>query len=189
MHKVRQSTKRARPTQPEVKLDCRSPVHQSQLHSVSSCSEATSQDTAIFVGGRSHRGYHTETDFSVEITPLEKQLKGRHRPTYKEDVFDPVYPGSDGDILELPLPRKKSFMAAIESREKARGLTPGQTKIFLSDQELSGMDSGHEEIVVKCKPRVQPKTYARTRALPLMSETEDESSKAKRRVPVRVLII
>eukprot|EP00493_Phyllostaurus_siculus_P022066 UN22397 len=80
-------------------------------------------------------------------------------------------------------------MTAIDPKEKSRSseVIHGQTKIFLSDQELSGVDSGHEEIVVKCKPRIQPKTYARTRALPLMSETEDESSKAKRRVPMETI--
>jgi len=52
---------------------------------------------------------------------------------------------------------------------------------MLSDQELSGVESTHEDIIVKCRPRVQPKTYANRRALPLMSETEDEGVRAARR--------
>ena len=171
MYRVRSGpVKRSRPAHPEVSIDCRSPLSPKFANHVSSCSEATSQDTAIYVGSR--RGYQSETDFSVEITPLEKQLKSSHRGHFGYM--------SDNDILELPLPRKKSFISAVESKHNV-----SRTKIMLSDQELSGVDSGHEEIIVKCKPRVQPKTYARTRALPLMSETEDESSKAKRRGPVR----
>ena len=117
MHKVRQTTKRARPTQPEVMTDCRSPLQNYAVHNVSSCSEATSQDTAIYIGGR--RGYRSETDYSVEITPLEKQLKGSHQPRYPP-TFEPQYPCSDDNLLELPLPRKKSFLKAVDNRDKNR---------------------------------------------------------------------
>jgi hypothetical protein len=180
MHKVRSNVKRARPSQPEISQECRSPVNSYAPHNISSCSEATSQDTAIFVGRshKSHRGYQSDGDFTIQITPLEKQLKGVHAPRYQNQISS-KYPAFDSyeNLLELPLPQTKT-----DNRPPVP--VRSQTKIFLSDQELSGVDSGHEELIVTCKPKAQPKTYARTRALPLMSETEDESSKAKRRHPV-----
>ena len=83
------------------------------------------------------------------------------------------------------------ILFSYESDTSDLGGSPVQrpAKIILSDQELSNIDSGNEDIIVNCRPKVQPRpTFARTRHLPLMSETEDESSRAKRREPVSCLI-
>lgn len=187
MHRARlQNKKRTHPV-----TDCRSPIYGNYGNShLSSASEA-SHDTAIYIGenighngkyGRrtgDNRGYKSDMDYAVQITPIGKKMS-----------FD--LHGRSESLADLPLPKssKKSEKSPVGYHKSPPALpprvpmVPKPGKIFLSDQELSGIDSGHEDIIVKCKPKIQPKTYARTRMLPLMSETEDESSRQKRQEPV-----
>ena len=180
MHRARlQSKKRSH----HVVTDCRSPVNpQTRGYHASSASEA-SHDTAIFTGSTRHlspksvaptRGYSSDMEYAVHITPINK-MNFDSSSTNLHGV------SKSDSLMHLPLPTKKSQKSS-NSIEPFFDKKPD--KVFLSDQELSGIDSCHEDIVVKCKPKIQPKTYARTRLLPLMSETEDESSRAKRREPV-----
>ena len=185
IHRARlQNKKRTHPV-----TDCRSPIYGGNYSHLSSASEA-SHDTAIFIGenqkyGRkADRGYKSDMDYAVQITPIGKKMS-----------FD--LHGRSESLADLPLPTKSSKKSAEKMDRSPVGyqksppalpprvpMVPKPGKIFLSDQELSGIDSGHEDIIVKCKPKIQPKTYARTRMLPLMSETEDESSRQKRQEPV-----
>ena len=183
MHRARlQNKKRTHPV-----TDCRSPIYGYQSHNQLSSASEASHDTAIYIGeniGQKYRkeqlnrGYKSDMDYAVQITPIGKKMS-----------FD--LHGRSESLADLPLPKSSKKEKSPVGYHKSPPALPPRVpivakpgKIFLSDQELSGIDSGHEDIIVKCKPKIQPKTYARTRMLPLMSETEDESSRQKRQEPV-----
>ena len=142
--------------------DCRSPLAYSDITATSEASH----ETVVYVGDErakkvsKSRGYCSDVDYNVHITPILKYS------TDYDSVGDLHGVAKSTSLSDLPLPSNQ---------------TKKPNRIMLSDQELSGVESNHEDIIVKCRPRVQPKTYASRRQLPLMSETEDEGARQARR--------
>ena len=160
MHRARSNPKKRH----HQVTDCRSPL--AAYSDVTATSEA-SHETVVYVGDErakkvsKSRGYCSDREYNVHITPVLKYS------TDYDSVGDLHGVAKSTSMSDLPLPVKN--------------MTKKPNRIMLSDQELSGVESTHEDIIVKCRPRIQPKTYANRRALPLMSETEDEGVRAARR--------
>ena len=124
-----------------------------------SCSEATSQDTVIY--NAAWRGYQSDTNFKQT-----SNFKVSVRPSQHGSITD--YDGED-NFLDLPLPRKKPH------------------KVYLSDQEFSARESfSPTEMVIKCKPKVQPAAYARTKHLQLMSDAEEECARFSKKEKIQM---
>ena len=166
MHRARQHPQQGKKRHHQV-TDCRSPLN--VYSDVTATSEA-SHETVVYIGDErakkvsKSRGYASDADYNVQITPI-KPLK---YSTDYDSVTDLHGVAKSTSLSDLPLPHKPRLQTK-------------PNRVILSDQELSGVESNHEDIVVKCRPRIQPKTYANRRQLPLMSETEDESSRNARR--------
>jgi hypothetical protein len=129
------------------------------VKNVFSCSEATSQDTVIY--NAAWRGYQSDTNFKQT-----SNFKVCVRPSQHGSATD--YDGED-HFLDLPLPRKKPH------------------KVYLSDQEFSARESfSPTEMVIKCKPKVQPAAYARTKHLQLMSDAEEECARFSKKEKIQM---
>ena len=124
--------------------DCRSPLAYSDITATSEASH----ETVVYVGDErakkvsKSRGYCSDVDYNVHITPILKYS------TDYDSVGDLHGVAKSTSLSDLPLPSSQ---------------IKKPSRIMLSDQELSGVESNHEEIIVKCRPRVQPKTYASRR--------------------------